>query len=514
MNSRIRNFGPMSERTVENALIRLLSSRYDLSCDSVLAREIVHRVTKILEEDEKKRGIKRVYPGELYLKTSHGDIILPIRTQEAINRALSGEKLEDIRATIHANCFKQFSSLFAVPGSCGEYGEHGEGKSKRESESESGECDKDKDKDKDKNKSGECSESGVSELERIWRALSISRGFYKIKKMGHGINTIPLRAKRYGPKNPVNTILMEELLTEVESGRRSLSTLAGQEICNFNGNGNGDGNGDGDGDLFYSGEALEEIIDFLGNEACIPIALREPMFWELARLRARFCPLASTLRSGQMPLVSMHVKAGRRLDLPTRLQPFAPVIITMITPGELETLGRKSRFEYSELMELHARRMARVLIEAYQQDGLISYSELQWCFLSSANHIGRILGWYEHKHSVMLPCPGSVLDMGRMLTHKEIIVSLYLRGLTVLEISKQTYHAPRSVDAYLRVFDSVLILHLYGLPLKLMAQVLNRGESLIEEYLQLIKDNLKEVGELRKYLRSRKIKLLEEVIAC
>jgi hypothetical protein len=316
--------------------------------------------------------------------------------------------------------------------------------------------------------------------------------------MGHGINTIPLRAKRYGAKNSVNTTLMEELLSEAERGNESLSTS--QEICN--------------GDLFYSEEAIEEIINFLGNEAGIPVALREPMFWELAKLRARFCPLVSTLSSGQMPLVSMHIKAGRRLDLPTRLQPFAPVIVTMITPGELEALGSKSRFEYSELMELHARRMARVLIEAYQQDGLISYAELQWCFLTSANHIGRILGWYEHKHNVMLPCPGSVLDMGRMLTHKEIIVSLYLRGLTVLEISRQTYHAPRSVDAYLKVFDSVLILHLYGLPLKLMAQVLNRGESLIEEYLQLIKENLKEVGELRKYLRSRKVKLPEEVIAC
>lgn len=477
MNSRTRNFGPMSERTVENALIRLLSTRYDLSCDSVLAREIVQRINKTLEADEKKRGIKRVYPGELYLKTSHGDIILPIRTQAAINRVLSGEKLEDIRASILDNCFKRCSSLFTVP-AVGEV----------ESESESYE-------------SGESGVS-VSELETIRRALSISRGFYKIYKMGHGINTIPLRAKRYGPKNPVNETLMQELLSEAERGRESLSTLSGQcqEICN--------------GDLFYSGEAIEEIINFLGNEAGIPVVLREPMFWELAKLRARFCPLASTLVSGQMPLVSMHVKAGRRLDLPTRLQPFAPVIVTMITPGELEALGRKNRFEYSELMELHARRMARVLIEAYQQDGLISYSELQWCFLTSANHIGRILGWYEHKHNVMLPCPGSVLDMGRMLTHKEIIVSLYLRGLTVLEISRQTYHAPRSVDAYLKVFDSVLILHLYGLPLKLMAQVLNRGESLIEEYLQLIKDNLKEVGELRKYLRSRKVKLPEDVIAC
>jgi len=475
MNSRTRNFGPMSERTVENALIRLLSTRYDLSCDSVLAREIVQRINKTLEADEKKRGIKRVYPGELYLKTSRGDIILPIRTQEAINRVLSGEKLEDIRASILDNCVKRCSSLFTVPAV-------GEGEGEGESESD------------------ESGESGVSELERVHRALSISRGFYKVYKMGHGINTIPLRAKRYGPKNPVNSTLMQELLSEAERGRENLSNGQEPEICN--------------GDLFYSGEAIEEIINFLGNEAGIPVALREPMFWELAKLRARFCPLASTLVSGQMPLVSMHVKAGRRLDLPTRLQPFAPVIVTMITPGELEALGKKSRFEYSELMELHAHRMARVLIEAYQQDGLISYSELQWCFLASANHIGRILGWYEHKHNVMLPCPGSVLDMGRMLTHKEIIVSLYLRGLTVLEISRQTYHAPRSVDAYLKVFDSVLILHLYGLPLKLMAQVLNRGESLIEEYLQLIKDNLKEVGELRKYLRSRKVKLPEDVIAC
>ena len=104
--------------------------------------------------------------------------------------------------------------------------------------------------------------------------------------------------------------------------------------------------------------------------------------------------------------------------------------------------------------------------------------------------------------------------MGRMLTHKEIIVSLYLRGFTVLEISRQTHHAPRSVDAYLKVFDSVLILHLYGLPSKLMAHVLNRGESLIEEYLHLINDNLKEVGELRKYLHLRKVKLPEELIAC
>lgn len=40
--------------------------------------------------------------------------------------------------------------------------------------------------------------------------------------------------------------------------------------------------------------------------------------------------------------------------------------------------------------------------------------------------------------------------MGRMLTHKNLIVRLHLQGRTVLEIARQTYHNPRSVAAYLR----------------------------------------------------------------
>jgi hypothetical protein len=453
MDSRRRNFGPMSERTLENAQIHLLSTRYDLSRDSLLAGEIVRYVNHALDEEEKQRGIIRVRPGELFLKTSQGDLILPIRTQEDIERAIKGERLDEIRRDIIDRCLKRYHRLVSATGA---------------------------------------TEGESAEIEKIMRALNLSRGFFKKYKIGHGINTISIRQKSYGPVN-------EELMGRLLSDAKSVGLSVSQKVSNM--------------ELFYSSETKGEIIDFLGREAGIPPAIREPMFLSLARVRAHFCPLSSTLRSGQMPLVSMHVKSGRRLELPTRLQPLAPVVVTIITPQELEELCQKSSFEYSELMEFHARRMARVLVEAYQQDGLISYSELQWCFLASANRIGRILGWYQHKHNVILPCPGTVLDMGRMLTHKDIIVRLYLKGMTVLEISRQTYHAPRSVDAYLKVFDSVLILHLYNLPLKLISRVLNRGESLIEEYLDLVKENLKEVGEIRIYLQSRGIKLPKETVA-
>jgi hypothetical protein len=337
----------------------------------------------------------------------------------------------------------------------------------------------------------------VREIDTILRALSacsltLSHDFVKKRWTGCRINSLPICHQKYGP---VNEELMMQLLKEAGANGNRV-----QQSSNLA--------------SLYRTKTKLEVINFLGKEAGVPPAVREAMFLDLARLRSRFCPLISTLDSGQMPLVSMHVKAGRRLDLPTRLQPLAPVIVSIITPQELEQLGEKDWFEYSELMKANARRMARVLIEAYQQDGLISYSELQWCFLTSANSIGRILGWFQHKHNVILPCPGTVLDMGRMLTHKDIIVRLHLQGMTVLEISRQTYHAPRSVDAYLKVFDSVLILHLYDLPLKLIARVLNRGKSLIEEYLQLIKENLKEVKELREYLQSRGVKLPEGIMAC
>ncbi len=483
MDSSRRNFGPMSERTMENAQVHLLSSRYDLSKDSLKGRLIAEHVNGVLDEAEKRAGIRRVKPGELYLKTTRGELILPIRTAADINRAISGDKLEDIRRDIFKRCLKECRILFpSLP-------ETLEG---------------------NLNQLLESSEE-IVEADKILRALSATSTFFWhgiVKRNcnnGEKINSLQISQKRYGAVTaPVNEELMKGLLYEAENSQtasvfnevESPSVGFPFPFAKIEG-------------LHYSAETKREIMDFLGKEAGIVPAIREAMFRDLAVCRSFFCPLASELSSGQMPLVSMHVKSGRRLDLPTRLQPLAPVVVTLITPQELSYLGEKNSFEYDEYIKFNAHRMARVLVQAYRQDGLISYSELQWCFLTSSNSIGRILGWYQHEHNVLLPCPGTVLDMGRMLTHKEIIVRLHLKGMTVLEISRQTYHAPRSVDAYLKVFDSVLILHLYGLSKELMARVLSRGESLIEEYLKLVAENLKEVKEIRQYLYSRGVTLPE-----
>lgn len=439
MNWREQCFGPINERTVENAQIGLLATRYDLSSNSRLAKEIVRRINKELDKEELRHGIKRVRPGEMILRVARCDVILPICTATDIDRAISGESLSAIRADIVARCLKRYKEVFP--------------------------------------------EADIRRQERLFRVLMPGRGALPSKHPNHGIN----RPRSQRPFGAVTGDLVRELVKDAKRGQASKPSEFPQ--------------------LMQQAETIQKLRYFLGEEAGIPPAVREPMILDLSRLRARFCPRISMIESGQMPHVAMHVESGRSLHRPTRFQPLAPVILSLLAPGEIKQLHTSKRQPYPDLMEFHGRRIARVMVEAYQQDGLLSHAELQWCFLMSNGKISRLLDWYQRKHHVILPCPGSVLDMGGMMTHKDIIVRLYLQGMTVLEISRQTYHAPRSVDAYLRAFDAVLILHLYGLSSELMARVLGRGVSLVEEYLQLIRDNLKDVGEMQQYLISRGVKV-------
>ena len=96
-----------------------------------------------------------------------------------------------------------------------------------------------------------------------------------------------------------------------------------------------------------------------------------------------------------------------------------------------------------------------------------------------------------------------MLDIGRTLTHKDLIIRLHLQGHSTPEIARQTHHHPKSVDAYLKTFDAVLILHLYRVPPTLAATILGHGTSLIHEYHHIISSYLKNPETMRDHLISR-----------
>ncbi|MDD3893425.1 MAG: DUF1670 domain-containing protein [Syntrophomonadaceae bacterium] len=160
----------------------------------------------------------------------------------------------------------------------------------------------------------------------------------------------------------------------------------------------------------------------------------------------------------------------------------APVIITVWTPEELA--GQLDTMQ--EFLEQLKRRIIRVCFEAYRQNGLLTLMEMQWIFQISSVRISELIRSAQREHNLVVPSPGTILDAGKSMTHKDIIVNLHLQGYTVKEIARMTHHSPRAVDNNIGTFEAVLILHLFGVSPELMARLLKRGFSLIREHMKLV----------------------------
>jgi len=428
-------YGPMLERTLENAQLHALTTRYDLGRDSRLARAIVRTVNDALDRDERRRGVQRVRTGELLLRTRHGPLIVPLRTPEALQRVLAGERWDGVRADILNECKERYRQHYP--------------------------------------------NADRHQVARFARTLFPGR---MPSRRGNGTHPAlrPRRERPWGSTIPSATPITD---LELERARRRRHQGLPRPA--------------------HDPSTIASLTHFLDTQAGIPPAIQEALIHELISLRARYHPFASTLATGQMPLAAMSADAGRNLWKSTRDQPLAPILITLLHGTEARTLRSNPPSTGDAFIDFHARRMARVLSEAYVQDGLLSYAELQWVFLTSHATVGRALDAYQRQHHVILPCPGTVLDMGRMLTHKDMIIRLHLQGHTTLEIARQTHHNPKSVDAYLKTFDAVLILHLYRIPPQLAATILGHGLGLIDEYHHIMRSYLKDPETMREHLTAR-----------
>lgn len=179
------------------------------------------------------------------------------------------------------------------------------------------------------------------------------------------------------------------------------------------------------------------------------------------------------------------------------------MIITLWKPEELE----QQPDTVPEFLKQLKRRIVRVCFETYRQNGLLTLMELQWIFQLSSARISELIHSVQREHNLVVPTPGTILDAGRSMTHKDVIVSLHLQGYTVKDIARLTHHSPRAVDNYVGTFEAVLILYLFGVSPELMARLLKRGISLINEHLKLVREHYRDHQEIKEYLVSQGVKI-------
>jgi len=226
------------------------------------------------------------------------------------------------------------------------------------------------------------------------------------------------------------------------------------------------------------GSAIKILIQseykFLGGER-----VQDMLVQDLMNVYEKYHHDPWTLSVGQIMwfAVAIDEKPGPAKTLSnTRI---VPVILSIIHDDD-----HKLRENGFSPKEIRRTRIVRILKEAYNQGGVLSQSDVAIITGISAGVISKEIREYQNETGEVLPYRGTIHDLGRTLTHKRIIISLYLQNVPTPDIARRTSHTEEACDRYIKSFKKVQMLVKTMKPLEI-ARLLGMSESLVKEYLDL-----------------------------
>jgi predicted transcriptional regulator len=137
--------------------------------------------------------------------------------------------------------------------------------------------------------------------------------------------------------------------------------------------------------------------------------------------------------------------------------------------------------------EVRRYRVARLLKEAFAQNGVLTQADVAELIGVSAGTIGKDIRAYQTEQGVILPYRGTIHDIGPSMTHKKVIITKFLQGIPTPDIARTTQHTEEACDRYIKAFKKVRMLHEKMKPLEI-ARMLEMSERLVNEYIALIEE--------------------------
>lgn len=159
---------------------------------------------------------------------------------------------------------------------------------------------------------------------------------------------------------------------------------------------------------------------------------------------------------------------------------FTPVILTPIHRDDLGLMANG----YS-CREVREQKIVRLFHEAKEQGTLLTNADVGILLGVSSGTVSKQAREYMERENKVLPTRGIMHDIGRAITHKRIIVNLYLQGYLVPDIARKTSHSETAVDRYIKSFNKVRMLK-DRLDVKEISRTLEMSEYLVKEYLDIV----------------------------
>jgi hypothetical protein len=160
---------------------------------------------------------------------------------------------------------------------------------------------------------------------------------------------------------------------------------------------------------------------------------------------------------------------------------------------------------------LRQKRMYRMCQEAFQQGGLLTLEDLANLFNCGVRTLVNDLAALR-KEKIVPPLRSTIKDMGRAITHRRLIITLWLQGFEYSEIARKACHSVDSVANYVDKFKRCVALFSSGFDLHTVALMVKLSTPLTQEFqhihadLQGVPHRLRELEEFLKKNRVRSIK--------
>lgn len=156
-------------------------------------------------------------------------------------------------------------------------------------------------------------------------------------------------------------------------------------------------------------------------------------------------------------------------------------VVLTLDAGEEDLRVRREQ----GVIELRRHRLQRLTNEAFSQDGLLTVEDLANRLLNCGERtLTRDIAALK-KQGVVLPIRSTIKDMGRSITHREMIVRLWLSGKEFSEISRQTNHSIEAVADYVDKFKRVIALAKDNYEIHTIAFFVKISKPLAQAYYDL-----------------------------
>jgi hypothetical protein len=159
---------------------------------------------------------------------------------------------------------------------------------------------------------------------------------------------------------------------------------------------------------------------------------------------------------------------------------------------------------------LRQKRLCRMCQEAFQQGGLLTLEDLANLFNCGVRTLVNDLAALREKN-IVPPLRSTTKDMGRAITHRRLIITLWLQGFEYSEIARKVCHSVDSVANYVDKFKRCAALFASGFDVPTVALMVKLSTPLTRE-LQRIHSELQGVPhrlrELEEFLKKNRVRSL------